>query len=210
VKNACFLSYRHPGNERTAKIIKTFAEVLESRVCLHAAGAKVYLDDERLRVGDLFQDELASELCNSACMVMLFNRSYFDLHHHFCAREYKAMVQLEKQRLGSGRADLRRKGLILTVAFRDPDSLPDEIKNHRHYVDVSQLALAPRFLEERRWLKKIDEIAAVVADRYAASQQSGSMSANCSGFVLPAIGSIEDWLRTTVAAYTHPPMPGHE
>ena len=77
------------------------------------AGAKVYLDEEKLRVGDLFQEELATELCQSACLVMLFNRSYFDLTHHYCAREYQAMVQLEAQRLGLATGELRRKGLIL-------------------------------------------------------------------------------------------------
>jgi TIR domain-containing protein len=210
MKNACFISYRHPGNDASARLIHAFARALESRISLHIAGAKVYLDDYKLRIGDRFQEELATELCNSACMILLFNRSYFDVNHHFCAREYQAMLQLEERRLGPSSPDLKAKGLILALAVKNPEHMPDEIKDQRHYLDISKLTLAPRSFEEKAWIKRLDEIAEVVADRYYSLQRLPQvLNHDCSSFRLPSFADIESWLRKVTASYGPTPMPGH-
>ena len=208
--NACFISYRHPGNKRTTEILRKLADELEARICLHVPGARAYFDLERLEVGDRYQEELATELCRSACMVLFFNRSYFDVTNHFCAREYRAMIELEKRRLGSAASDLQRKGLILTVAIRDPENLPAEITAHRQFVDVSGLMLSPNYFKQTKWLTKLDEIAKAVADRYSiVSKALGATPDNCPDFRLPPFSDIESWLRGVVDSYPPVTMPGH-
>jgi hypothetical protein len=210
MKYACFISYRHPGNPDTAKLVRAFGQALESRICLHVAGARAYLDEDKLTAGDIYQEELAAELCASACMVLLFNRSYFDLTHHFCAREYQAMLRLEQQRLALAPDDFRSKGLILPVTLRDPDRLPFEIRGHRHYHDISKLTLVSRSFQSTAWTKELDAIARVVADRYYAVRSLPAHEHDCAGFRLPPFAEIESWLRQVVAESGPVTLPGRQ
>jgi hypothetical protein len=63
-------------------------------------------------------------------MVLLFSPYYFDMQSMYCAREYKAMLELEAKRLkllpqGFG----KRKGLIIPVVMRGEQYLCDDPLN---------------------------------------------------------------------------------
>ena len=66
-----------------------------------------YLDRDRLKGGEFYNEALASNLCKSACLVVLYTPVYFSLDHMYCAREYRAMEQIElaRQRLLRGFTD---------------------------------------------------------------------------------------------------------
>jgi hypothetical protein len=96
---ACLISYRHGHQPGTQRFYEAFRRELAIQVDFYLPGMDVYLDTNRVRGGDFFNRELASVLCSSVCMVMLFNPLYFDASNSYAAREYRAMVALEQQRL---------------------------------------------------------------------------------------------------------------
>ncbi len=103
---------------------------LEGSVAWWLSRRTVYLDERRLRGGDFLDPELAANICSSACMVLLFSPYYFDMQSMYCAREYKAMLELEAKRLkllpqGFG----KRKGLIIPVVMRGEQYLCDDPLN---------------------------------------------------------------------------------
>jgi hypothetical protein len=128
--NACFISYRHGLEPGTQDFYEAFRQELAHQVDFYLPGMPVYLDTERLRGGDFYNSDLARALCSSVCMVSLYIPTYFDLQHTYTAREYRAMVDLEQQRLPLIPA-VDWKGLIIPIILRG--SPPEEIRGERHY-----------------------------------------------------------------------------
>ena len=56
----------------------------------------IYLDEERLNAGEHYNPAIANELCNSACMVMIYVPTYEQ--SSYCMREFTGMVRLERER----------------------------------------------------------------------------------------------------------------
>ena len=206
--NVCFISYRHGGQEHSRKLIESFYQTLAGQLDLYIPGSRVYLDARRLRGGDFFDQELASQLCRSVCMILLFNPFYFDLSNPYCAREYRAMVGLEQQRLGllpQGAA--QRKSLIIPVVIRGEESLPEELKRHRQYYSFAKTLLGPADFRQRRCMEHIFKIAGDIFDRYQMFRSAGiDPCSQCDTFQFPTELEIRDWLTEVVA----PPqsMPG--
>ena len=197
--NACFISYRHPGNKYAQKIIESFRDALTGQIALFIPRARVYFDDN-LKYGDFYNPELASQLCQSSCMVMLYNPFYFDLEHTYCAREYKAMVELEKTRLQLASHQFKNKSLIIPVVIRGEHSLPNEIKDHREYVTFDKQLLQPADFKKRPLMEKVYKIARAVYQRYCVCRHLGSaLTKDCDGFQFPTENEIRPWLEEMVA-----------
>jgi hypothetical protein len=98
-------------------------------------------DEKALKVGDQYNQELAFQLCRSACMVMFFSPLHFDVQHPYCALEYQAVLDLERQRLGTAEADLRNKGSI----FRS--SSVDQIAFHPRSLAPATTKISTRAFE---------------------------------------------------------------
>src|SRR5262245_13808013 len=97
INYACFISYRHGQSQLSERIISDLATALSNELSLYTS-KKVYVDRERLKGGDFYNEHLARALCESACMIMVFTPTYFDEQSTFCAREFKAMEFLEAKR----------------------------------------------------------------------------------------------------------------
>lgn len=169
LKNACFVSYRHGQYELMKEFVTDFCAALccELEPMLQSGG--VFLDHERLRGGDFYNQTLAGNLYESATMVMVYTPTYFDAEYTYCAREYSAMVSLERERLsrlrGIGSGD---HGLILPVILRGSRNLPEEIKGGRQYYNFENFQLGGRRLSYHpRFAPVIREIAAYISERYA-------------------------------------------
>jgi hypothetical protein len=192
--NACFISYRHTGDIEADKFVRTFVIQLKKQVALCMPGVPIFFDEQGLKVGDQYKGELAYQLCRSACMVLIFSPLYFDIHHHYCALEYKGMLEIERKRLELGLGDLQHKGLIFPVVFRGLDCLPQEIKDDRHYENfdfvVSESDFRRRHCQER--LKALSE---EIWKCYRILHNARVFSSeNCGGFCFPEKASIESWL----------------
>ncbi|MBI3302336.1 MAG: hypothetical protein HYZ72_09725 [Deltaproteobacteria bacterium] len=58
-------------------------------------------NDVAFQGSEFFNKKIEKALCESVCMIVVFTPTYFSGTHFYCVREYKAMVELEKRRLGS-------------------------------------------------------------------------------------------------------------
>src|SRR4051794_30268202 len=97
---SCFISYRHGQRKLAERIVQDLYDALSSELEL-LMNEQIYLDRERLKGGNFYNEALATALCQSACMITIFTPTYFDCNHPFCAREYKAMERLEQSRLSA-------------------------------------------------------------------------------------------------------------
>jgi hypothetical protein len=161
-------------------------------------GLGVYLDQERLQGGDLFNPELAHALCHSVCMVVLFSPQYFDTEHTYCAREYQAMVRLEERRLSLSEREFP-KGLIVPVIIRG--TLPEQIKGERHAFSLSDHLLVASDLRLKPVRRILRSIAELIYQRYLYQKPIEQKLCNlCRGFELPSATEVA----STINGYTAP------
>lgn len=194
-KYSCFISYRHGPVPGVQKIYESFWEELAVQVGMYLP-LRVYLDRDRLRGGDFFNRELASALCNSVCMISLFNPYYFDVTHTYPAREYQAMVSLERQRLASMPASARAKGLIIPIVMRG--TLPEEITKERQFYELN--LMTPRDLKKDESREVLGKIAEDIYHRHEEFRQAGwDPCRYCDGFDFPRDSEIKDWLEGITA-----------
>jgi hypothetical protein len=206
--NACFVSYRHTDDPDAHAFVKAFVRQLKKQLKWLLPNAPIFFDEEGVKVGDRYNDELAFQLCRSACMVMFFSPLHFDVLHPYCALEYRAMLSLEQQRLGAALTDLRNKGLILPVVFRGLDCLPPEISGARDYENFDHIVVESDF-EDRDCQKRLMEIARQIYVRYVAQSNAGVFATtNCDQFRFPKKVEIEAWLMQ-VSQIRSFSMPGH-
>lgn len=206
--NACFISYRHTNDPDAHLFVKAFVRQLKRQLSWLLPNAPIFFDEDGLKIGDQYNEELAFQLCRSASMVMFFSPLHFDIQYPYCALEYQAMLHLEKKRLGCAGAELRNKGLIFPVIFRGLDCLPKEISSVRNYENFDHIIVESDF-EQRDCQQKLKEIANQIFTRYLALQNAGVFNGNdCSQFRLPERADILTWL-AEVSQMRSFSMPGH-
>jgi len=203
--NACFISYRHTDMRGTRAIIQQTVDALKDELDLRVP-LPVYLDSDRLQGGTFYNEALASSLCSSVCMVMLYWPTYFSREHTFCSREYKAMVELEQQRLRLLADPLeRQKGLIVTIAFRDFDQIPAEIRQNRLVVNFEKHTLRPNMARITEFKNDIHKIGTYITERCRALQNipPPDPCVDCPQCHLPPEQDILPWLNQVL----HPGVP---
>ena len=196
IKYSCFISYRHGNFEATRSFIEGFYTALSGELEM-LLDQEVYLDRDRLKGGYLFNEALAEALCQSACMIMIFTPRYFSKEYSYCAREYQAMVTLEKERLELLRpTNGKKEGFIIPVVLRNADSLPAEIKGERHFHDFSRFSLSDRKMSRNStYTPQFKEIAQYVADRCNSLRAvSDQLTTDCQEFSFPSEDDIGDWI----------------
>jgi hypothetical protein len=205
--NACFISYRHTGDPEADKFVQAFYAQLKKQIAIYMPGVPIFFDEKGLKVGDKFNEELAFQLCRSACMVLIYSPLYFDHNYPYCALEYQAMLDLEKRRLNSVTEDLRNKGLIFPVVIRGLEDLPNEIKSQRQFEKFDHIVHESQF-EELECLKCLNALAQEIWKCYRELHNANVFQCDCSKFCLPDKSSITEWLET-VAPLRRCKMPGH-
>lgn len=210
--HSCFISYRHTELALKKRVIQQTVDALkaelEGRVDIPLP---VFLDEERLKGGMFYNEALATSLCSSVCMVMLYWPTYFSLDHTFCSREYKAMEELEEERLKLLPDPVQRaKGLIIVIAFRDVDQIPKYVSKRRQFYDFVSLSFKPDMTTSEEFLKRIYEIGTYIAERCRAFDgiPPPHPCDNCNQSKLPSEEAIRPWIENLL----HPgqPFPGRE
>lgn len=206
--NSCFVSYRHTDVPGANKFVQVFVAQLQKQVALWMPKVPVFFDKEGLKVGDQYNEELAYELCRSACMVLVFSPLHFDVHHPYCALEYRAMLELEKKRLRRA-VDLRNKGLILPVVFRGLDDLPGEIKDRRNYETFDHIATESQFLLPKNQAR-LQVLAEEIWQRYKRLIDARVfVQDDCQQFRFPDKAQVLPWLKGVARKRKRVNMPGH-
>lgn len=175
------------------RLYDAFEKALAVQVGLYLPSLAVYRDRNRLSGGDFFNRELAHALCSSVCMVMLFNPSYFDPAHSYCAREYQAMVALEQARLALLPEDQRRQGLIIPIVIRGRP--PEEVTKERQFYSMEDDLLGPHDFRRRGIQEKLRRIADDIYRRHESFRRIGVDPCGlCDGFDFPNEADVKDWL----------------
>jgi hypothetical protein len=188
---ACFISYRHSYAPGVQRIYESFRQALDDQVGWYLPAMPVYLDTGRLRGGDFFNKELAFALCSSVCMISLYIPYYFDTDNTYCAREYQAMVNLEKRRLLAMPKAAQNKGLIIPIIIRGTP--PNEITKERQFYTLD--LLTPGDLRKAKSREALERIAKDIFDRHEAFRMSGMDPCNnCDDFDFPDDSEVMEWL----------------
>ena len=123
---SAFISYRHGRYKLAHKIINDLFEAISSELELLRT-EKVFIDRGRMKGGAFHEKVIAEALCKSVCMIVVFTPTYFNKDFPYCAREFRAMELMEKQRLlllHGTRESVN--GLIIPIVFRG--DVPEALK----------------------------------------------------------------------------------
>jgi hypothetical protein len=193
VTNACFISYRHAGP--ASEIVRRLCGTLAEQLALLSANYPIYIDEKRLKPGDYLDAELASQMCRSTCMVLLFTPEYFDIEHPYCAREYQGMRRLETARRQLLPAEYQTKDLVIPVVVRGESRVPDELRPTL-CASLDDVLLSATDVKTKRVVKRVRKVADAVFERIDAMRHAKSdFAQDCGKFTFPTAAEIEPWLR---------------
>jgi hypothetical protein len=203
-KHGCFISYRnHKQSQIASRFILDLTAALRNELTL-LMDEDIYVDEERLKGGTFYNPAIASALCASVCMIVIYTPTYFSREHLYCAREYRAMERLELARLSklTGQPG-RETGLIIPIVLRGQDTLPEIIRSKRHYYPFDRFQLSTEELARNsQFEERIREIATMVrARRDALLPWADELTHQCHSFLLPTEDEIRPWLDDII-----PPM----
>src|SRR5215813_7841987 len=111
----CFVSYPHGQKDVLVPLVSKIVEALQKEIGSQLR-QEIWLDRNFLQGGNRLDPAIGSNLCKSACMIFVYTPLYFDSEHIYCAQEFKAMQDLEQQRLESLKA--KENGLIIPIILR--------------------------------------------------------------------------------------------
>lgn len=191
MRHACFISYRHSNQRLGIEFIQQFKAALAGEL-EQLLDADIYIDEDGLSPGVIFKKELAEELCQSACMIMIYTPRYFHREHTYCTREYAAMIEIEKSRLQ--KLSTPNKGLIIPVVFRNFEDLPGDIKDSRLCADFTTFSLAGRKMQRHpEFSTEIRRLAAYIHKRFR--ELEAYPTDDCTEFAFPGDDVIEELLK---------------
>jgi TIR domain len=197
---SCFISYSHGEEDLVRGFVEQFKAALRGEL-------EVLIDrpafiDEDIRVGDFWEARLATALCQTVCMVVIYTPVYE--RKPFCAREFEAMERLEQRRraLIPGAPQL---GLIIPVVLRGFKQLPGRI-GPRQALDFSHFTLADRQMKKNPgFAPKIREVAERIHEHFQALEALEAQACeDCASFTLPPAEQLQPWRAPAVAAW--PPV----
>jgi hypothetical protein len=194
--HACFISYRHrPGNREYLAIVEDLRTTLGEQVGF-LMNEQVYMDTGRLQGGNFFNRALATAICESVCMVVFYIPPYFDPDSTYCAREFKAMEQLEAERLEALGMGDSPNGLIIPIVLRGWGQFPAEIRSVRQSYNFEPYYIQKRKINQHREGRlKVIEIAQYINARYLEMRQrAAELCTGCGTFPLPQEADVLPWL----------------
>ena len=200
-KYSCFISYRHPEYPINQRIVKELYEGLCAELEMFT-NKPVYIDTNGLTGGHMYNEKLSLDLFNSVCLIVIYTPTYFSLDHTYCAREFKAMEELETCRLDMlSDPTEKTNGLIIPIVFRGFDRIPNHIKSKRYCYDFSSFLGGDEILyQHHKFAPEIKSIAQYIADRCNIFDQISPDPWEDKGveFTLPLEGIIKPWIESMI------------
>jgi hypothetical protein len=195
-RHASFVSYRHGQLAIKQAFVQQLTAGLSAELEV-LRNEKLYVDTRRLNGGDFFHQELGRALYESATMILVYQPNYFDADHPYCAREYRAMCCLERERLALlPNAEDRNHSLIIPVVLRGEKELPAELRDKRQYHDFSTFALVGRELaRNREYAPKLRAIAEYINERCKALEANRVPFADADAFRFPGEEEVCPWIQ---------------
>lgn len=206
------MSYRQAQHKLASNFIIDFFEELSDDLDRRIdPSLEIYLNWSRLGENSSEPDikSIATALCESVCMVLVFTPTYFSKTHPYCAREYKAMEQLERKRMEL----LKKFGvdqpqeLIIPIIFRGLDSIPEVIKKRKFYNFEDFLLDGSKISDYPNYKQYLQDIADHISKSYSQFKSiPQDLYNNCEDFNLPTEEETKLWLNK-IADFS-PSFPG--
>ena len=198
---SAFFSYRNRENDKPLKgfngemrLVKLICEELSEQTDSRM-GLKVFLDNEEIRIGNLFDTQIPQKLCKSVCMVAFYTPTYIDSTKTYCSRELCGMLQIEKVRQPFLKETY--KGLIIPIMFRcSKEHIIIEELRSRKYFSFDEFDVSTdgrRITPSKKFKKAIEEIAKIIHELKQSFH--GQILDNCQDFKLPSASDIENWIK---------------
>jgi hypothetical protein len=192
---SCFISYRHPATSggREEKLIQHVVSAIKDHIEVYTHQHVVYFDKHRLIPGYQYDETLATAICRSACMIIVYWPSY--LESDYCRKEIRAMLAIEKARRDRLRSELRGCRLFVPVIIRGNfEDLPSEVREGCHCLDYRAQATRPDFNigndpQMSEQLFKVAEYIKSLCDKMISAEDT--LFGNCDGYVFPSIAPGE-------------------
>jgi hypothetical protein len=183
IRYGCFFSYAHGRHPHMIKFKNDLAEALKCYLEPHFDNeSELFIDTEQLGGGDDLDRRIATALCESVCMIVIYTPKYEA--HGYTRREFAAMQQIENERRLW--YPLPSHLIIPVIMTRHPFSLPPQITDPGMYVDFSRYTLASGDLKTNPdFLPDIEKIVQRIAAHYHYLKRSIPPEHVCSRFVLP-------------------------
>jgi hypothetical protein len=198
LKNACFISYRHyKGNELVEAMVEGLYKALKNELQIINSKINVYRDDRGgLEGGDKLEEKLPTDLCESACLVVAYLPEYFDKEHTWCAREFRAMMELEEKRQKLLDEVEKKHGLIIVAVFRGGDNIPESLKKGRlFYVFEDYLLSDPEIYKNPKYTPEIRKMAEYIGKRFnKLNEIIPDPCDECTDFKFPEEDAIKQWI----------------
>jgi hypothetical protein len=207
---SCFISYRHPATTggREEKLIQHVVSAIKDHLEVYTHEHGVYFDQQRLIPGYEYDERLATAICRSACMIVVYWPSY--LESDYCNKELKTMLAIEKERRARLAVELRGCRLFVPVIIRGKfEDLPLEVRDGCQYLDYRAQAIRPDFnigndphMSEK--LYGIAEYVKSLCDKMALVENE--LFGKCEEYVFPTVASGKT--EVTASAASLQPFPG--
>jgi hypothetical protein len=130
----CFVSWAYGDNPKLLDWATKLKTSIQNELGTYFSRPSVYLWTEANRVGTVWQEALREALCESISLVAVCTPVYFHPDHEWCGREWAAMTELSKKRLGD--TSVRS---TLPVFMRKPEGIPEPVAQVQ-YIDLSAVA----------------------------------------------------------------------
>jgi hypothetical protein len=198
LKYACFISYRgYEDNDLMEAMVGGLYKSLKAELDISVGRDRVYRDTRGgMAPGSLLPATLARDICESACMVVVYGPDYFSRDSTWCAREFRAMLKLEASRLAALPVAERTDGFLIIIVFRGKESLPSIFTQNRLVDYFDKYALfQPEIDKHPDLYPKIMRIADYIASRYRRlNQLNPDPCVGCPTFPLPSEDEALAWL----------------
>jgi hypothetical protein len=193
----CFISYPHGQDNVLVPFVEDFVKGLETEIKA-IMRRKVWVDYNFIKGGNRLDEEIGPDICRSVCMILLYTPLYFDTEHTYCARELKAMQDLESQRLKSLKD--KGKGLIIPIVLRGEKRFPKVLSESRVYYRFTDIEFNdPKLKISEKYAKELKEIAEYIFDRCEQLDQvAGKSSHDCESFCLPSPEDAKRFVETVL------------
>jgi len=206
MEHPCFISYVHPTPGWAHDVTVQVLGALRNALGLYTRIPPY--DDERLKPGYSPNENLASAICKSACMVVVYYPAY--LESDYCRRELEAMREIESRRRDALGRKLRGHRMFVPILVRGKfKDLPGFVRSDNTPLDYSKQALTPTDISVNSEVREeLLTLAESVAETFKILKQENlSNVIDCDGYSLPAPHPpVQQGV--LIAAASVPPFPG--
>jgi len=181
----CFISYPHGQDDVLVPFVKELVNGLETEIYAQTK-KRVWFDVDRLQGGSRIDQEIGPDICKSVCMILIYTPLYFDTEHVYCARELKAMQDLEEKRLKVLKD--KGKGLIIPIVLRGANRFPLALSKERLFYKFTDIQFNnPAEKVQVKYAKEILDIANYIVDRcFSLDEVADQLPHDCETFALPS------------------------